>query len=94
MDYERKAEVGEYVHNCLSKAQIEHIRQLLRLIDGYESAYSLEVLASVAFVRREKPGISIDDTVNEIQNWSDRKKSLFRREHIQAAYEHLNARMA
>jgi O-acetyl-ADP-ribose deacetylase (regulator of RNase III) len=94
LDYERKAEVGEYVHNRLSQAQIEHVKQLLKLIDGYESAYSLEVLASVAYVRREHPGIGVDDTVNEIQNWSARKKNLFKREHILAAYEHLNAWMA
>lgn len=94
LDYERKAEVGEYVHNRLSQAQIEHVKQLLKLIDGYESAYSLEVLASVAYVRREHPGIGVDDTFNEIQNWSARKKNLFKREHILAAYEHLNAWMA
>lgn len=90
LDYERKAEVGEYVHKCLTPVQIEHIRQLLRLIDGYESAYSLEVLASVAYVRREHPGIGVDDAIKEIQNWSVRKKNLFKREHIEAAYEHLN----
>lgn len=94
LDYERKAEVGEYVHNRLSQAQIEHVKQLLKLIDGYESAYSLEVLASVAYVRREHPGISVVDTINAIQAWSVRKKNLFKREHILAAYEHLNAWMA
>ncbi len=94
LDYGRKAEVGEFVHNRLSQEQIEHIKQLLKLIDGYESAYALEVLASVAFVRREHPGIGVDDTIREIQNWSTRKKNLFKREHIQAAYEHLNSWMA
>lgn len=94
LDYERKAEVGEYVHNCLTTEQIEHIKQLLKLIDGYESAYSLEVLASVAYVRREHPGIGVEDTVNEIQNWSARKKNLFKQEHIEAAYKHLNAWMS
>lgn len=94
LDYERKAEVSEYVHNRLSQSQKEHIRELLKLIDGYESAYSLEVLASVAYVRREHPGISVEETVNQIQNWSARKKNLFKQEHIKAAYEHLNAWMA
>lgn len=94
LDYERKAEVGEYVHNSLAPAQIVHIKQLLKLIDGYESAYSLEVLASVAYVRREHPGIGVGDTIHEIQNWSARKKNLFKQEHIEAAFEHLNAWMA
>jgi O-acetyl-ADP-ribose deacetylase (regulator of RNase III) len=94
LDYERKAEVGEYVHKRLSQEQIWHIKQLLKLIDGYESAYALEVLASVAFVRREHPGIGLEDTVIEIGNWSARKKNLFKREHIEAAYGHMNAWMA
>ena len=93
LDYDRKAEVGEYVHSRLSQKQIGHIKQLLKLIEGYESAYSLEVLASVAYVRREHPGISIDETINEIQNWSARKKNLFKQEHIRAAYDRLNAWM-
>ena len=94
LDYERKAEVSEYVHNHLSSIQIEHIKQLLKLIDGYESAYSLEVLASVAYIRSEHPGIGLDETINEIQAWSSRKKNLFKREHIRAAYEHLSAWMS
>lgn len=75
----------------LKPERVEMFKQLMKLIDGYESAYSLEVLASVAYVRREHPGISIDETINEIQNWSARKKNLFKQEHIKAAYEHLDA---
>ena len=78
-----------YVHNSLAPAQIVHIKQLLKLIDGYESAYSLEVLASVAYVRREHPGIGVGDTIHEIQNWSARKKNLFKQEHIEAAFQHV-----
>lgn len=94
LDYERKAEVGDFVHNRLSRGQIEHIKQLLKLIDGYESAYALEVLASVAYVRREHPGIGLEETIVEIENWSARKKNLFKRDHIKSAYEHLNAWMS
>ena len=90
LDYDHKAEVGEYVHTRLSARQIEHIRQLLRLIDGYESAYALEVLASVAYVRSQEPGISLDDTLQRIEGWSQRKRDLFKREHIEAAYRHLD----
>ena len=90
LDYDRKSEVSEYVHARLSQAQIEHIKQLLRLIDGYESAYSLEVLASVAYLRREHPGICVEETIKEIHKWSVRKKNLFKSEHIEAACERLN----
>ena len=90
LDYGRKEEVSEYVHNHLSDAQIGHIKQLLRLIDGYESAYALEVLATVAYVRKKHPGISLEETIGQIESWSSRKKNLFKREHISTAYQHLN----
>lgn len=94
LDYNRKAEVSEYVHNRLSAQQIEHIKQLLKLIDDYESAYALEVLATVAYIRRDSPGIGLDETIEKIQEWSIRKKNLFKRDHIEAAYTHLNGWMA
>lgn len=94
LDYDRKAEVSEYVHTHLSETQIGHIKQLLKLIDGYESAYALEVLATVAFVRKKHPGISLEETIGQIASWSSRKKTLFKREHIATAYVHLNAWLA
>lgn len=94
LDYGRKAEVGEYVHTRLSDSQRDHIRTLLRLIDGYESAYALEVLASVAYVRVQHRGIGLEQCIHEVQNWSSRKRDLFQREHIEAAYRHLDAWMA
>lgn len=90
LDYGRKAEVSEYVHHSLTETQIGHIKQLLRLIDGYESAYALEVLATVAYERKEHPGITLEETIGQIESWSSRKKNLFKREHIVTAYEHLN----
>lgn len=90
LDYGRKGEVGNYVHNHLSETQIGHVKQLLRLIDGYESAYALELLATVAYVRKEHPGINLEDTIVQIESWSSRKKNLFKREHIATAFEHLN----
>lgn len=93
LDYNRKAELSEYVHKQLTSVQIDHIRQLLKLIEGYESAYALEVLASVAYVRKQTPNISLEETIKQIKNWSSRKKNLFKREHIEAAYHHLDGFM-
>ena len=90
LDYGHKAEVSEYVHGQLTAAQIEHIRQLLKLIEGYESAYSMELLASVAFIRKQEPGIGLEDSILRIQSWSKRKKNMFKRDHILAAYKHLD----
>ena len=94
LDYGHKAEVGEYVHTQLSESQRNHIRTLLQLIDGYESAYALEVLASVAYVRKQEPGITLEESIRRIESWSQRKKNLFHREHIETAYRHLDQWMS
>ena len=90
LDYGRKAEISAYVHEKLSASQRNHIRNLLRIIEGFESAYSMELLASVAYVRKNEPDIDIDTCVQKIQSWSDRKKIMFRPEHIEEAYKHLD----
>ena len=55
---------------------------------GSLQTLALEVLGSVDFIRHINPGISLDDTIKAIHNWSDRKTKLFKNEYIQIAYDH------
>lgn len=60
-------------------------------MDGtFKVSQSLEVLASVDFIRHNNPGISLDDTIAVIHNWSERKNKLFKNECVQIAYDHLD----
>ena len=47
-------------------------------------------LTSVDFIRHNNPGISLEDTIAAIHNWSERKNKLFKNEYIQIAYDHLD----
>ena len=89
MQYDRINEVSEYVRT-LDKTEQDSLKETIRLISGFESTLALEVLATVDFIRHENPGISLDDTINAIHNWSDRKTKLFKNEYIQIAYDHLD----
>ena len=89
MQYDRINEVSEYVRT-LDKTEQASLKETIRLISGFESTLALEVLATVDFIRHENPGISLDDTINAIHNWSDRKTKLFKNEYIQIAYDHLD----
>lgn len=89
LDYGNLEEVRTYVHK-LSFDQKKHVANLTKLISGFQSAYSLEVLASVAWIRKEHPGITIDRTIDLINNWSERKKNLFKKEHINIAWHKLD----
>ncbi len=78
-----------YVKKELKSSQRNILRNLLSLIDGFQSTLSLEVLASVDYIRKENPNISKEDTIQSIQNWSNRKKHLFKEKYIAIAYDHL-----
>lgn len=89
LQYNTWEEVKQYVDETLSVASRERLEQLVRLVSGFQSTLSLEVLATVDYVRNENPGISLEDTIRKVWEWSDRKKALFKERYIQIAYEHL-----
>ena len=90
LDYGFKEEISQYVHSNLTHVQRTRIKTLLSIICGYESAYALEILCTVAYIRKTHPMIGIEDTIKEIESWSERKKDLFKKNHIISAYNHLS----
>lgn len=91
LQYDTLAEVKSYVNSQLPPQSRVRLNQLVSLITGFQSTFSLEVLASVDYVRKENPGISLDDTVQKVWEWSERKRHLFKERYIQIAYEHLDS---
>lgn len=70
------------------------IDRVLALAEGFESAYGLELLASVAWVVDEESGLAEDEDalVRSVQGWTQRKGRMFTREHILTAWRALRAR--
>ncbi|PUZ24339.1 O-acetyl-ADP-ribose deacetylase (regulator of RNase III), contains Macro domain [Chitinophaga costaii] len=89
LQYDKLQEVSDYVKKELSAEQRERLSNLIKLIDGFQSALSLEILATVDFIKRENPGITYDDIVKTIQQWSERKHKLFKEKYIKVAALHL-----
>ena len=78
-----------------------HLRAVLRLqvspvdlVDGYESAYGMELLASVRWVVDEEPAAAtdLDLATRLVQAWTSRKGGMFTPEHIRAAWMTLRDR--
>ena len=90
LQYDKVQELSDYIKNELSAEQRTRLSNLVKLIDGFQSALSLEILATVDFVKKDKPGINQEDIVNIIHNWSERKRKLFQEKYIQIATNHLN----
>ncbi len=69
------------------------LQRVEKLIGGFETAFGMELLASVHWVAKheEHRATTIDDAVRLIQQWNPRKKKMFAKEHIRVAWERLLA---
>lgn len=70
----------------------ERIDRVLDLIEGFESAYSLELLGTVHWVLSHDGARDLDGVVAAVQAWSPRKGRMFTPEHIRIAVEALESR--
>lgn len=88
LQYGQLETVSDFVHKLESK-KIEQLKSLIKLISGFQSALSLETLATVDYILKDKPSATLTEVTQAIQQWSSRKGNLFQPEHIRIAYEHL-----
>lgn len=91
LQYDRQDTVRTYINSALSPEQRQRLRELLALIEGFESTLSLEVLASVAYLRKSAGAKTPEAVFAAIQNWTDRKKRLVTERHVRIAFAHLDA---
>jgi O-acetyl-ADP-ribose deacetylase (regulator of RNase III) len=61
------------------------------LIEGFETPYGMELLSSVHWVaiRDKEPARTPDDAVRKIHNWNERKRTMFRDNHVRVAWSRL-----
>ncbi len=62
---------------------------MLKLLKGFESKFSLEILASVNFVSAHDRKKNVEELVKNISNSGERKASLFNDKYVKIAYDHL-----
>lgn len=72
----------------------QHFGRVSDLIEGYETPYGMELLATVHWVCSETPQAAhdVDLAVQRVRAWSDRKRVAFREHHIRRAWERLRDR--
>lgn len=90
LQYDKAKEVSEFVRNNLSREQNQILKDLIKLIDGFQSALALEILATVDFIRKDNENIKKEGIMETINRWSNRKKELFKEKFIDIAIDHLN----
>jgi O-acetyl-ADP-ribose deacetylase (regulator of RNase III) len=70
----------------------DRIQRVLRLVDGFESAYALELLATVHWVATNEDASAAEDAgtaARLVGEWSRRKKRMFGPNHVAAAWDRL-----
>ena len=74
-----------------SEDALDRLARMERLIEGFESPYGMELLATVHWVVSENPEITEDQAavVDQVRAWSERKGELFTPRHILVAWERL-----
>ncbi|MFN9297655.1 MAG: Appr-1-p processing protein, partial [Acidobacteriota bacterium] len=72
-----------------SKARLERVSAL---ISGFETPYGMELLSSVHWVavHGDPKAKSVEAVTSAVHRWNDRKRNMFKPEHIVAAWERLN----
>ncbi len=70
----------------------KHFDRVAEMIEGFETPYGMELLSSVHWVAmQEVPAarMSADEAARGVLNWNERKRRLFKPEHIKAAWSRL-----
>ncbi len=69
------------VQAYLDRPEHQHLKEIVnntkRFLQGYYSPFGLELLSTIDFIKKEKHKDSVEEILNELENWSDRKRTLF-----------------
>lgn len=73
----------------------EHLEKVFALIDGFETPFGMELLASVHWVSSDRgcsiPAVNDKEAYLNLSAWNDRKRRLFDEYHVIKAFERLRS---
>ena len=74
------------------EASRKRLKCVAELIKGFEMPYGMELISSVHWVAKhqEPPAANADAAVQAVHTWNDRKRAMFKAEHIQIAWQQLH----
>lgn len=83
------SEARDFLHREGDRALEGQVRRVASLIDGFQSPYGMELLATVHWVATHNYGGGPKAASEAIAEWSSRKRRLMQPEHIAAAWDRL-----
>ena len=93
MDAEK--EVNTFLDSPENKQYKEVVSKTKKFLSGYYSPFGLELLSTIDFIKTEKGKEKEAEILNELETWSDRKRTLFANPiFIQKALSNINQQLA
>lgn len=82
-------EADEFISNKGNEALTTRVTRVAELIEGFQSSYGMELLATVHWVAMYEGAKNVDDAIQKISGWSMRKRDLMKPDHIKLAWNRL-----
>lgn len=89
LNYSKFNKVEEYVKTELDSGDRKRLDNLLKFINNFRTELLLEILATTDYIMREHPDYGLENVMQAIAKWNDRKNSLFTKKEVVLAYRHL-----
>lgn len=86
---EAMAEAEAFVKAYGHEAMAERVVRVGDLIEGFQSPYGMELLATVHWVAKHEGATTQQQALAAVRAWNDRKKALMAPEHVAAAWTRL-----
>lgn len=86
---EAMAEADAFVAAQGYEALADRVRRVGELIEGFQSPYGMELLATVHWVARQEGAHTQEQVLAAVRAWNDRKKALMAPAHVAAAWNRL-----
>lgn len=83
------AEAEQFVAAHGHEGMAQRVERVGALIEGFQSPYGMELLATVHWVATREDAKSEAQALAAVRDWNDRKKSLMAPEHVAAAWRRL-----
>lgn len=84
------AEAEEFVNASGHGALAKHVGRVAQLIEGFQSPYGMELLATVHWVATRETGVrTFEQVLGAVKSWNERKASIMQDAHLRAAWDRL-----
>ena len=85
------SEADKFIQTIGGRELGEQVTRVRQLIEGFETPYGMELLATVHWVGTREPAVrTVDDAIAAVHAWNSRKRAVLCKEHIQVAWRRLN----